>query len=30
MLSFLTFICLVGMIIPASLANIIAYPISKN
>ena len=30
MLSFLTFICLVGMILPVSLANIIAYPISKK
>lgn len=30
MLSFLTFMCLVGMILPVSLANIIAYPISKK
>lgn len=30
MFSFLTFICLVGMIVPVSLANIIAYPISKK
>ena len=30
MLSFLTFACLVGMILPVSLANILAYPISKK
>ena len=30
MFSFLTIVCLVGMILPASIANIICYPISKK
>ena len=29
-MSFLTVLCLISMVIPASLANIFAYPVSKK
>ena len=29
-MSFLTVLCLLSMVIPASLANILAYPVSKK
>ena len=30
MSSFLTLVCLFSMVIPASIANIFAYPVSRN